>query len=122
MATTLTRSQPLPKRFERGCLKKLDQRTELAKRLNAVFQTIIDDLGGLDTLSHTRVALVERFVWLEHTLQLIEQRIATQPKRSEELLSKWIQGLNSLQGLAKTIGLKRERKTIDLERYKERHK
>lgn len=111
------RSQSLPKRFERGCLKKLDQRTELAKRLNSAFETIIDDLGGLDSLSHTRIALVERFVWLEHTLQLIEQRIATQPKRSEELLSKWIQGLNSLQGLAKTVGLKRERRTIDATDY-----
>jgi hypothetical protein len=114
---TATKAAKLPRKFECGFILKLDQRTELAKRLNMAFETIVDDLGGLDTLSHTRLALVERFVWLEHTLQVLERRIAEQPKRSEELLGKWIQGLNSLQGLAKTVGLNRKHRTIDLKAY-----
>jgi hypothetical protein len=123
--TTTARERTLPTKFYRGCIKSLDQRTELAKRLNQAFQNIVLDLGGFDALSHTRLALIERFVFLEHTLQKIECRIGKRPKQSEELLGRWIQGLNSLQGLAKTIGLQRKQKTLDVKSYvagKERDK
>src|SRR5580704_6145333 len=119
MATAL-KPASLPKTFEVGFVKRLDQRTELAKRVNKIYRTIIDDLGGIDGLSHTKLTLIERFVWLEAVLQRFEERIARKPSRTDELIGKWIQGMNSLQGLAKVIGLKKSVKSIDLRTYKGR--
>ena len=75
-------------------------------------------MGGVDSLSHTQVALAERFVFLEYILRKLETQIALSPKKSAGMLSRWIQGLNSLTGLAKTIGLERRaRKVESLETY-----
>jgi hypothetical protein len=115
-----SKSRSLPARYEVGFLRDLDQRTELFQRLNAVYQAIIDDAGGAANLSHVKLALIERFVFLEATLQSCELEIATDPKRADELLGKWIQGVNSLQGIAKTIGLERRlSRTANLKAYVE---
>ena len=97
----------LPAKFEPGFPRDFDRRTEIYQRLNTTYETIVDDAGGADQLSHTRLALVERFVFLEATLQTWEREIATDPKAAEHLVSRWIQAVNSLQGLAKAIGLER---------------
>lgn len=98
----------LPARFEPGFLRALDHRTSLAQRLHTAYDNIVSDLGGMDGLSHAQLALIERFVFLECQMQHWEALIAAEPKKSTELLSRWIQALNSLNGLAKTIGLKRK--------------
>lgn len=102
----------LPAKYEAGFLKDFDRRTELFQLLNGSYQDVITDLGGVDGLSHVQVCLAERFVFLEFVLRRIEARIATEPKKAAKFIGRWIQALNSIVGLAKTIGLERRAKTI----------
>lgn len=113
----------LPERYQPGFLRELDGRTEISQRLNAVYDRIVADCGGSNSLSHTKLALIERFVFLEATLQTWEHAIATDATGSEKLPSRWVQGVNSLQGLARLIGLDRQSpRVVDLQTYvKERH-
>ena len=105
-------------RYQPGFLARLDGRLEVARILNSAFVEVTDDMGGLESLSHAQTTLAERFVFLEYVLRRLENRIATEPKKGAVLLSRWIQGLNSLTGLARTIGLERRaRKTKSLESY-----
>jgi hypothetical protein len=101
----------LPQRFEPGLLSKVDGRSSVLRKLRRSYDTIVDELGGEETLPLTKLVLIERFVFLEACLETWEHQIAAEPSQSEKLLSRWIQGINSLSGLAKTIGLKREAKT-----------
>jgi len=96
----------LPPRYEPGFLEKLDRRTEIFKVLRRSFTQIASDLGGEEELSHIQHALVERFVFLEATLTKIEHDMATNPDGSEQF-SRWVQAVNSLTGLAKTLGIQR---------------
>ena len=102
----------LPAKFEAGFLEKLDGRTEVCKMLRAAYEEIVTDLGGEAGLSHVQAAIVERFVFLEATLRAWERRIIEHPKESEVILSRWIQALYSLSGLAKTIGIERKAKPV----------
>ena len=111
--------QTLPAKFEPGFLRDFDRRTEIYQRLAATYDEIVTDAGGEHEIPHTKLALIDRFVFLEATLQTWEREIATNPKAAEHLVSRWIQGVNSLQGLAKVIGLKRRPKTVDLKAYVE---
>lgn len=102
----------LPEKYEAGFLREFDQRTALFQRLNGVYQTIIEDAGGIESLTHIKVALIERFVFLEATLQRWEQEIAKEPAKNEQLVSRWIAAVNSLQGLARALGLERAPKPV----------
>lgn len=97
----------------------MDGRTEIARELHGAFTELTDDLGGVDALSHVKRVLAEKFCWLSAILRGIELQIADGGKKdSAELLAKWIQGLNSLTGLARTLGLERRaRKTQELREY-----
>lgn len=102
-----------PKRFETNFLQKLDSRTRSWKILNASFTEVCADLGGQEGLSHIQQTLCERYVFLEFFLKTMEARIAAQPKNSAKLISRWIQALNSLLGLSKTLGLERRTRQIE---------
>ncbi len=105
--------QKPPKKYETNFLQKLDRRTASYQILNDGFNEVVSDMGGLDGLSHVQKSLAERYIFLEFVLRNVEKQMARNPKKSEELLSRWIQGLNSLTGLARTIGLHRKAKKID---------
>lgn len=108
----------LPVKYTKGFLSQLDARMGLAKELYAAYDEITEDLGGSDNLSHIKLVLVERFVWLSAILRGIEKQIAEGNKEEAgELLGRWIQGLNSLCGLSKCLGLKRETRKLDLKSY-----
>jgi hypothetical protein len=108
------KTDTLPARYEKGFLSKMDGRIELARELRAAYAELTDDLGGVDSLSHVKRVLAERFVWLTAILRGIELQIADGGKKeSADLLAKWIQGLNSLTGLARTLGLERKAKRLD---------
>jgi hypothetical protein len=109
---TNTKPLALPDKYAAGYLKNLDKRTVLFETLNNAYVEILQDLGGKESLSHLQLSLVERYVFLEHILQRLELKIAKSPKKSAELLGGWVQGLNSLLGLSKTIGLKRNPKQV----------
>ena len=106
------KADTLPAKYTAGFLAELDGRTKVFELLREAHSEILQDLGGENNLSHVQRCLVERFVFLEMVLRNIEAKIATNPKESAEMLSRWIQGLNSLSGLAKTIGLSRKGKKI----------
>lgn len=107
----------LPAKYEPGFLRELDQRTGIAKVLTAAYDAIVDDCGGADALPHTKLALIERFIFLESILQTIEQKIAEGAKDSGDLIGKWTAAVNSMQGLAKLIGLERVTRGRDLRAY-----
>ena len=108
----------LPPRYENGFIEDLDKRTHVFVSLNTAFVEVIADMGGKEGLSHVQVCLAERFVFLKFVLRGIEADIVKNRKKSAELLGKWIQGLNSLNGLAKTVGLERRaRQVVNLKEY-----
>jgi hypothetical protein len=113
------KSKTLPIKYSKGFLDKLDGRTELAQQLHAAYTELTDDLGGTDSLSHVKKVLAEKFCWLSAILRGIELQIAEgRRKDSGELLAKWVQGLNALTGLARSLGLERKaRKLDDLQSY-----
>jgi len=115
---TNTKRMKPPDKYEAGFLKTLDERTVAFRQLNDAYQEVMDDMGGQAGLSHVQVCMAERFCFLEFVLRGIEHKIATNPKESEVLIGRWVQAINSLSGLAKTIGLERRRKsTINLQEY-----
>ena len=67
----------LPAKFKAGFLSTLDKRTDLAKALKSNRDAIVADIGGPDEVGHIKLALVERFVWLEAMLQSLEQAMAS---------------------------------------------
>ena len=110
----------LPAKYEINLLQKCDRRSEVYRKLKRSYDAIVSDLGGESELSHAKLMLVERLVFLEAVLETLEHQIASQPKTSAKTLSQWVQGVNSLQGLAKTVGLERKpRKSGDLRAYVE---
>jgi len=115
----------LPAKYQKGFLNRLDGRIELARELRFAYAELTDDLGGIDTLSHVKRALAERFIWLEAILRGIERKIADlngdDAEESGKLLSRWIQATNGLTGLARTLGIERQpRKIEDVREYAKR--
>lgn len=119
MATkTKSKSCDLPKKYTPGFIADLDRRSIVYKQLRASYNEVVAEAGGKDSLTHTKRALIERFVFLEACLQSWEHEIATNPKVPDSLLSRWVQASNSLIGLAKVIGLNRTpRKAANLKQY-----
>jgi hypothetical protein len=103
MSTKLT---SLPERYEPGFLASLDRRTDLYKTLSTNYEEVVANLGGKNDLTHIMLSLIERFVFMEAVLQHLENLIVTNPKKTI-LVNRWIQGVNSLQGLACRIGLEK---------------
>jgi hypothetical protein len=104
--------QTLPVTFQAGFLSTLDGRTDLAKALRANYATIVEDIGGQAEVGHVKSALVERFVWLEAILQTLEHEMAHGEIDKGEALGRWIQAVNSLAGLARTLGVERRNKSM----------
>ena len=106
----------LPDKFRIGFLSELDKRTNVFQILKDRYATVIDDCGGEAELSHVKKSLIERFVWLEAVLQDMEIRMAS-GELPKDAVSKWVQAVNSLVGLARVLGLERVTKSVDLESY-----
>lgn len=110
--------QNLPVKYEAGFLNELDKRSAVSKVLNRWYDEIVTDLGGEEVLSKIKRTLIERYVFLAACLQTWEGQIAANPKGTQKMLGRWIQGCNSLQGIAKTLGLKMVKpKQLTLEGY-----
>jgi hypothetical protein len=101
--------QGVPVKFKAGFLTTMDGRTDLARALRTNYDTIVEDIGGQEDVGHVKKSLVERFVWLEAILQTIEHEIA---QGNIGKLGVWIQAVNSLSGLAKTLGIERKARAI----------
>lgn len=87
----------------------------MAKALRARRAEIIEDTGGEKELSRVKSALIDRFVWLECILQTWELEMVkaddtTVPEsaaRWAEDAGRWMQAVNTLNGLASKIGLEK---------------
>jgi hypothetical protein len=108
----------LPPEYRVGFLREFDQRTALFQRLNGIFQSIVADCGGHEVVTHAKLALIERAVFLESVIQGWEEMVARDPVENENLMGRWIQAVNSLTGIYKVIGVERKvQKTLDLKAY-----
>lgn len=100
------KAKNVPKKFKPGFLGDLDRRTEFARAMRANYEAIKSDLGSED-LAHIKDVLVQRFVWLQAILESIETDMVKGTIDRREALSRWIQAINSLTGLAKVLGVER---------------
>ena len=97
--------QTLPDKFQAGFLSTLDGRTELARALRDNCRAILSDIAADEPVSHIKAVLIERFCWLEMFLRTLEHEMATGLVDNRESIGRWIQGINSLCGLAKVLGV-----------------
>lgn len=105
----MAKMRNLPSKWEKGFLQKMDFRTDLAKRLTYAFDAVVDDCGGLDAMPYVKVALAERFAFMEEFLRQIERELVKGPVANADLIGKWTQAVNAMSGLAKTLGLSRSK-------------
>jgi len=96
--------------YRPSAILKLDQRTALAKVCRQRFESLANDLGGLDSLSGMQVLLLDKLVFLEARLAAHQSAVfgAKSPKEAAEIEGRWVQQLNTLVGLAKTLGIERK--------------
>jgi hypothetical protein len=107
----------LPGKYRRGFLYTMDGRLDFVKSLRASYSAVLEDLGGRGDVGHVKNALAERFVFLEGLLITMEKQIIESSDMHDELVSRWIQAVNSLSGLAKALGVERKIKQVNLRAY-----
>jgi hypothetical protein len=73
MSGTSRKRRTLPRVARPGWLKRMDQRSRIARALHDRLALIGDDLGGLDAMSGLTRSVLERFVHVEALLQQHEQ-------------------------------------------------
>ena len=110
----------LTRRYRAGFMEALDKRTQLYTDLKAVYDELIEDLGG--ELSIQQRILCERFTFICATLQKLEQEMLvsyTQDKPvSKDLLMAWRNANDSLGGIINKLGVDRKaKKSVDLQTY-----
>ena len=101
----------LPEQYRSDWLEAMDGRRGTVKAIKERLGMLTDDLGGVDAMSYQRRSLAKRVVWLE---AMIEQQEAAISRGEEVDAGKWTQGVNTLIGLLKTLGLERVARDISL--------
>ncbi len=107
----------VPGKFRPGFLDAMDKRTELYKLLRSRLDAITEDLGGVGEISLIKATIIEKFCWIQAHLETIEAELALGEVEREAVMGKWIQGVNSLVGLAKMLGLERTKSVESLGSY-----
>ena len=107
--TDSPKEPPVSAKFANGWLDDLDGRLILAKELRQRYQTLTNDLGGVDCLSYAQRSLCERALWLEYWLATQEKELAN---GDEFDVGKWVQAANSLQGIFAKLGLERVARNV----------
>ena len=82
----MAKRKRVPAKYQPGFLARMDGRLEKAKVLSTAFYEICDDQGGLENLSHTKLALIERFCFLEYQLRRLEKKLLLAPKKNDHLI------------------------------------
>lgn len=100
-----------PQQYTPDWLNTLDGRTTARQVLNKRHSDLCHDLGGFDLLSYQQRALVDRAIFLEYHLQQEEQKLATGGDFDS---GKWVQACNSLSGIFKSLGLKRQAREVTM--------
>lgn len=105
----MAKKQDTLSKYTPDWLEKLDGRTNLAKVVTERLHSLMQDLGGVDSLSYQQRSLAKRAIWLE---AIIEQQEAALSRGEEIDQGKLTQAVNSLIGLLKTLGLERKSKDV----------
>ena len=99
----------IPEKYQADFMERLDKRTVLGRAISQRFETVATDCGGLDTLSHVKVGIIRRFLWLECLIEGFELKLAS----GEQVdLGSYTQATNTWIGLAKMLGLERVVKPV----------
>lgn len=107
----------IPDKFQPGFIDGMDQRCGLAKTLRETHAEVVEELGGIDRISRIKLSLIERFCWLETLLRTLEHEMSTRRDVRDELIGRWTAAQNSFLGLAKTLGLEKVPRKVDLVDY-----
>lgn len=109
------RKARLPRQMRPGWLRRMDQRTLVAKSLHERLAGIAADMGGMDSLSCIQHSLLERFIHTEAVAAQIEERA----RNGEEFdLGQYLAVVDRVQRLGATLGLHRiARKVPTLQEY-----
>lgn len=105
----MTRLRAVTRQYYDGWLEDLDGRTNIAQDMRHRYQALTDDLGGDLSLSYQQRSLVKRALWLEFWLQFQENQLA---HNGDMDIGKWVQAVNSLQGILAKLGLHRQAKDL----------
>jgi len=89
-------------------------RCHVAKELNTRLSNLQRDMGGTNHLSYQLKSLAERAIHLEALLQGMELDLS---RGKTVPLGNYVQGINTLIGLMKTLGLERQAKDLSLGEY-----
>lgn len=102
------KTRTMPARFVAGFIGRLDGRTDIARRLKTTLAGIVEDAGGPSRMTTARLVLAERLAYLVEFLRRMEQEIGEDPVGKPELVGRWTQGCNAMQGLVRMLGLDRQ--------------
>jgi len=99
----------LPKRVRPGWLKRMDQRSRVARGLHDRLHQIGDDMGGADNMPALARSLTERFVHVEALVQQHEQAAREgKPFDTQAYLAL----LDRVVRIASTLGLERRARPV----------
>ncbi len=99
----------IPAKYSSDFMERLDRRTVLGKAVSQRFETIATDCGGLDTLSHVKVGLIKRLIWMEAVIEGFELQLAAGDQIN---LGSYTQLTNSWLGIARLLGLERKPRPV----------
>ena len=99
----------LPDTYRAGWLDKLDKRTKVARAIMQRIGALTSDAGGADSLSHAKMSLIRRAVFLEAICESHELRLASGEAVD---VGSYTQSLNSLLGLYRLLGIERVARTV----------
>jgi hypothetical protein len=102
----------IPERYSEQWITALDNRTALARAVQARLGELMADLGN--DLSYQRKSLCKRVVFIEC---LIEQHEAAIARGDQVYPGPLVQAVNSLTGLFRALGFDRVRKDVSLADY-----
>lgn len=104
-----TKTTGMPNRYTETMTKELDGRYRVAKELKARLETLLADLGGEGALSTQQKMLAERATFIQVLLESKERDLV---KGNKFDVGTYLQAVNTLLGVLRSLGLKRSEKII----------
>lgn len=110
----MNKQTTIPDNYEPDWLERMDNRCRMTQVVTQRMQTLMDDLGGPETLSMQKKTLVKHAVFVDAMLEKQEAALC----RGETVdQGKMAASMNTLCGLLKTLGLDRAVKDLNLSDY-----
>lgn len=92
----------LDEQFKVGFLAGLDGRSKVKKELETRWEAVI---GCLEKDNEIVRGLAARFVFLWTICEALECKMLSDPELLDKLFGRWTQAINTLSGLARTLGV-----------------